>query len=217
MSESSTGSAQSDEVPVIDTRILGKRLYADPQVITFGRKSLALDEVEWVSYLSTQTAVKRFMYPTTHENEWAFTVGTYPYYGGSKVSVRITKGGKNPEQPEAWIFLVNLARKYLLPRLLNDLVERVGRGETVTVGGSLQVSPSGIACPKPRFSVPWDSLNPAQQSNGMVWIRQVGAEKPLLTVPLSHPNASLIPPLFLIFGDKRQPPTLRTCQACRAS
>jgi hypothetical protein len=30
----------------------------------------------------------------------------------------------------------------------------------------------------------------------MIWIHQAGMEKPVLTVPLSHPNAGLIPDLF---------------------
>jgi hypothetical protein len=30
----------------------------------------------------------------------------------------------------------------------------------------------------------------------MVWLHQAGVEKPVLTVPLSRPNAALIPDLF---------------------
>ncbi|MBI0293609.1 hypothetical protein JBE04_03650 [Streptomyces sp. PRKS01-29] len=73
--------------PVLDTRVRRKRLYADPQVITFGRHSLALDQVEWVSYTATHTATKRFLYPTTHDSTWDFAVGRYPYYGGPVVRV----------------------------------------------------------------------------------------------------------------------------------
>ncbi|MEV4500227.1 hypothetical protein AB0J84_31620, partial [Micromonospora arborensis] len=67
---------------------------------------------------------------------------------------------------------------------------------TWSVGGSVQVSRDGIACAKPRFSLPWASISPASLRNGMIWIHQVGVEKPVLTVPLSHPNAALIPNLF---------------------
>lgn len=88
------------------------------------------------------------------------------------------------------------ARHHLEPRLLDDLVSRVGRGETVTVGGSIQVTRDGIACAKPRFSLPWTALSPVRVSSGLILIHQTGAAKPLLRVPLSHPNAVLIPDLF---------------------
>jgi hypothetical protein len=188
--------APAAAAPVLDTTVGGRHLYADPQRITYGRKSIALDEVEWVSYSATRIAEKRFMFPTFYTNKWEFQVGRYPYYGGPKISVLISKGGREAEQPAVWAFLVQLAALHLEPRLLDDLVTRVRRGETVTVGGSVQVSRDGIACPKPRFSLPWTDLGPVRMSNGLIVIRRRGAEKPLLTVPLSHPNASLIPDLF---------------------
>ncbi|MFG1901228.1 hypothetical protein [Micromonospora carbonacea] len=165
-------------------------------MITYGRKSIALDQVEWVSYSSTQVAQKRFMFPTFYDNTWDFRVGRYPYHGGPKVAVSFSKGGRRAEQPQEWTFLVNLARQYLEPRLLNELVTQVRRGETVTVGGSVKVSSEGIACAKPRSSLPWAAINPAFPHNGMIWTHQTGVEKPVLTVPLSHPNAALIPDLF---------------------
>jgi hypothetical protein len=184
------------ELPFLDATVGGKRLHADPRVITYGRKSIALDEVEWVGFSATRVAEKRFMFPTFYTNTWQFQVGRYPYYGGPKVSVLMSKGGREAEQPAEWAFLVNLVGRYLEPRLLGDLVTRVRRGETVTVGGSIQVARDGIACPKPRFSLPWTALGPVQVAIGMVLIRRAGTDKPLLNVPLSHPNAVLIPALF---------------------
>ncbi|WP_048910209.1 hypothetical protein [Streptomyces sp. NRRL WC-3744] len=190
------GPAQPGPVPVLDTLVRRKRLYADPQVITFGRHTLALDQVEWVSYTATHTATKRFLFPTTHDTAWDFAVGKYPYYGGPVVRVHFSQAGRRADQPDEWTFLVNLARRYLEPRLLTDLVSQVRRGETITVGGSVKVDQSGIACPKPRLSVPWESISAVQPHNGMIYVHQVGVEKPVLTVPLSHPNAGLIPDLF---------------------
>lgn len=192
----SAAPARPAGVPVLDTTLGGRRLHADPQLITYGRKSIALDEVEWVGYAATRVAEKRFMFPTFYTNKWEFQVGRYPYYGGQKVSVLISKGGREAQQPAEWEFLLNLARHHLEPRLLHDLLTRIRQGETVTVGGSVQMSRNGVACPKPRFSLPWTALSPVRVSNGMIVIQQAGAEKPLLTVPLSHPNAALIPDLF---------------------
>lgn len=182
--------------PVIETKVHGKRLHADPEVITFGRKSMALDEVEWVSYWGARTATKRFLAPTTHHSDWSFEVGRYPHKMGPTLIVHHYVPGSREDPPESWTFLVNLAQQFLEPRLLTDLVTQVRRGETVTVGGSVKVNQDGIACAKPRISVPWQSLGRVQPYNGMIWIYQAGVEKPVLTVPQSHPNAGLIPALF---------------------
>jgi hypothetical protein len=187
------GSAQPGRIPVLDTTVGWTHLHADPQVITYGRKSIALDQVEWISYSATQIAEKRFMFPTFYDNKWDFRVGRY---GGPEVAVRFSKGGRRAEQPEEWTFLVNLARQYLEPRLLTELVARVRSGETVTVGGSVNVGQGGIACGKPRLSLRWESISTTRLHNGMVWLHQAGVEKPVLTVPLSRPNAALIPDLF---------------------
>jgi len=184
------------QVPVLDTKLNGKRLHADPQVITYGRKSIALDEVEWVSYWAVHTATKRFLYPTTHHSVWHFQVGKYPYMGAQVVAVPNFRAGRREDPPESWTFLANLAHQYLEPRLLTELVARVRRGETVLVGGALRVSQDGIACVKPKLSLPWQSISRIQPYNGAVWIYQAGDEKPLTAASLSNPNAGLIPALF---------------------
>lgn len=181
----------------LETRLGGKRLHADTETITYGRATLRLAEVEWVSYSAMRIASKRLMFPTFYENTWEFHVGRYPYYGGQKVSVHFSKGGRSADQPREWSYLVNLAMRHLEPRLLTGLLTRVGRGETVTVGGSVQVSRAGLACVKPRIAlVPWPDLHPARLADGMVVIHRKGREKPLLNVPLAHPNAALLPALF---------------------
>ncbi len=96
-----------------------------------------------------------------------------------------------------WTFLVNLAQQCLEPRLRARLVDRVRRGETVLVGGALRVSRHGIGCLKPALSLPWHSYGGATVSDGAVWIHQAGAGKPVVAVPLSNPNAGLIPALLV--------------------
>lgn len=182
--------------PVLDAKHGMRRLHADPTVITYGSKSLALDEIEWVSYWATYTTEKRFMYPTTHKSEWDFEVGRYPYHGGPKIRLHFLKGGREREAPDMWTFLVNLVREHAEARLLGDLVEQARKGETVTIAGSVRVSLGGVACPKPLFSLPWEAIGTPRPRNGMIWIYRTDAEKPLLTVPLRHPNAGLIPALF---------------------
>jgi hypothetical protein len=135
------------------------------------------------------------MFPTTHENTWDFQVGRYPNPGGPKVSVHQSRIGRQADQPGEWTFLVNLVRQYLEPRLLTELVARVRGGETVTVAG-VTMSRTGIACAKPRLALPWASIAAPRLENGSVWIYQAGAAKPVLNVPLSRPNAGLIPRLF---------------------
>ncbi|MBB4911944.1 hypothetical protein [Actinophytocola algeriensis] len=191
--------AQPDQGPVLDTRLRGKQLHADPRVITYGRHSMALDEVEWVAFWAAHTATKRMLTPTSHHSEYSFEVGKDPYPVGRRIIVHEYVPGKSEDPPEVWTFLVNLAERYLVPRLLADLVDRVRRGETVTVGGSVKVNQDGIVCRKPTVSASWQSITRVVPYQGMVWIYQAGIEKPVLTVPLRHPNAGLMPALFAAF------------------
>jgi hypothetical protein len=55
------------------------------------------------------------MFPTFYTNKWEFQVGRYPYYGGPKISVLISKGSREAEQPAEWVFLVNLPGTTLSP------------------------------------------------------------------------------------------------------
>ncbi|WP_425838548.1 hypothetical protein [Streptomyces fractus] len=184
----------ADAGPVLDTRIGRKPLHASPAAITYGKKSIALDQVEWVAYAATHTATKRFLYPTTHHSTWDFLVGRYPYYGAPLVRVDFYESGRRAEQPPEWAFLVNLVRQYVEPRLLTQLLARVRRGETITVGGSVNVSEAGITCTRPRLDLPWESVRVTH--DGIIRIYQTGSDKPLLNVPLTNPNAVLIPDLF---------------------
>jgi hypothetical protein len=185
-------------VPVLDTNVNWSRLYADPQVITYDRRSIELDQVQWVSYWAARTSTKRLFAPTQRDSHWEFQVGRYPYHGvpgRGDISVGFFRAGHHDDPPEEWTFLMNLARKYLEPRLLTELVAEVRRGETVTVGGSLKVNQDGIACHKPAVSLPWESIS-TQFYDGTVWIYQAGVEKPVMGAPLRNPNAGLIPALF---------------------
>lgn len=189
------GPPRPRRVPVLDTKVSGKPLHADPRVIAYGKKSIRLEEVEWVSYSATQTATRHYFSPTTHDSEWEFKVGRYPFFGGPKIAVSYYLAGRQEDDaPDSWMFLATLSRQYLEPRLLANLVDRVHRGETVAVSGSVKVSQAGIACPKPRIYLPWHVIR-IRRYNGMVLIYQVGIDKPALTVPLSYPNAGLIPAL----------------------
>jgi hypothetical protein len=198
----SPAAAPSRPVPFLDTAIGRKRLYADPQVITFGKRSIALDEVEWVGYSATHTATKRFLWPTTHESAHAFQVDKYPYYGGlgrDGVLVNFHAFGRRSEPPEEWLSLVNLSRQFLEPRLLAELVAAVRRGGTATVGAGVKVDRGGIGCARPRVSLPWREVAGTQLRGGMVCVYRTGRAEPVLTVPLGYPNAVLIPDLIAEF------------------
>jgi hypothetical protein len=183
------------QVPVLHTKVSGKPLHADPRVITYGKKSIALEEVEWVSYWATHTTTRHYFWPTTHDSAWDFKVGRYPYLGGPKIAVRYYQPGRQDDAPDSWRFLADLSRQYLEPRLLAAFVDRIRRGGTVAVGGGVKVTQDGIACFRPRLSLPWHLISRIQPYDGVVWIHQAGVEKPVVTVPLSHPNAGLIPAL----------------------
>src|SRR5690348_8789604 len=57
---------QPGQGPVLDTKVGWSSLHADGQQISYGRRSMSLDEIEWVGYWVEQVTEKRFMFPTTY-------------------------------------------------------------------------------------------------------------------------------------------------------
>jgi hypothetical protein len=183
---------------VLDTKVAFTRLHADQEVITYGRESIRLDQVKWVGYnvIHRYTRGMFGIGQRYFDGTWRFQVGN-EYRGKRPVAAISVQWSSMKEhyQPEEWLFLVNLSRRYLEPRLIADLVARVRGGETVDVGG-LKVHQGGIAGGKPHVSLPWHSLAGTRLYGGLVWIYQAGVAKPLLRMPQQNPNAVLIPALL---------------------
>ncbi|MFI5713448.1 hypothetical protein [Kribbella sp. NPDC051620] len=187
---------QPGQIPVLDTKVGWSSLQADGQQISYGRRSMPLDEIEWVGYWVEQVTEKRFMFPTTYTTYWHFEVGKYPHKAAPAVTVTDSRSGRRDELPEWWTFLVNLSAQVVEPRLLTDLVNRVRQGETVTIGGSIKVNQDGISCKRPKLSLDWNSIHPPVPHAGMIYIYATDSDQPVLAVPMGHPNAVLIQPLF---------------------
>jgi hypothetical protein len=190
--------------PVLDTKVGFRQLHADPQMISYGGRSIALDQAEWVRYRSIRTTTKRhFGLVEWHDANWYFSAGPYPFARATMVDLEIVTHGKDSPPPDAWTFLVNLSRRYLEPRLVAGLAARVRHGETVNVGG-LQVQGDGVGASRPAGLVrdartgflPWRSISRVRLAGGQVWIDQAGASESKFSAPLTNPNAVLIPALI---------------------
>lgn len=185
------------QIPVLETKVGWSLLHADGQQISYGRRSMPLDEIEWVGYWVEQVTEKRFMFPTTYTTYWHFEFGKYPHKAAPTITITDSALGRREERPDWWTSLVNLSTQVVEPRLLTDLVNRVRQGETVTIGGSIKVNQDGITCKRPKLSLDWNSLRTPVAHAGMIYIFSTNSDQPILAVPLGHPNAVLIPSLFI--------------------
>jgi hypothetical protein len=173
---------------VLDTEVNSERLLVDPEVITYGLRSIALDQVEWVRYWSTTTEGHAGP-ATSYETNWHFSLGTYPFSQANMIDVVITMHGKDADEPDTWLFLVYLSQQYLEPQLLLGLYGRIYGGETFEVAG-VRIRPDGFGSGK--VSLPWQSVRDALVTDDQVLIYQAGASDPVLVVPLEKPNAVLL-------------------------
>lgn len=187
---------QPGRIPVLDTKVGWSSLRADERQISYGRRSMPLDEIEWVGYWVEQVTEKRFMFPTTYTTYWHFEVGKYPHKAAPAIIVTDSRMGRHDERPDWWTSLVKLSAQVVEPRLLADLVSRVRQGETVTIGGSIKVNQEGISCKRPKLSLGWDLIREPVPHAGMIYIFATDSDQPVLTVPFGHPNVVLIPSLF---------------------
>ncbi|MFI9818068.1 hypothetical protein [Saccharothrix variisporea] len=159
-----------------------------PESLSHGNDRIAVDEVEWVRHHSTHTTEKR-LFGRKHRTAWHFSAGG----PGTTLTLELTTEGKDAPPPQAWTRLVDLSRRHVEPRLVDEFADRVRRGETVEVGG-LEVHQGGVAAP--GGSLRWPAIGGARIADGQVRVLQVGTSEPAFSVPLSNPNAVLIPALF---------------------
>ncbi|WP_233823373.1 hypothetical protein [Saccharothrix sp. S26] len=177
----------------LDTAFGSRRLRADSREITYGDRSLPLDRIDWVRYHDTHTTTKRFLGRSSHEGIWYFSLGRYPATSTDTIELEFTTEGRDAPPPDAWAFLVDLARRELEPRLVARFADRVRRGETVDVAG-LSVGREGVT--SGRTSLPWPAVGDVRRVDGRLGIFRPGEPEPAIQVPLSNVNAVLLPALL---------------------
>lgn len=184
---------------MFNSRVQGRDTYGDPHMVAYNGRSIELAQCEWVRYYVRETRMNGpfGIGSTGIGTDWYFEVGRYPVKRAPLVAMVFSTGSARNE-PEAWTFMVNLARRYLEPRLLSELTARVHAGQTVDVGQGVHVDQRGFKGGK--VSLSWHEVGGTRVSDGKIWIYKAGVEKPVLFVPAQNPNAVLIPQLFAILG-----------------
>ncbi|XVS61017.1 hypothetical protein ACQPYE_22195 [Actinosynnema sp. CA-299493] len=179
-----------------ETEIESRRLHADARAISYGDRSIALDRVEWIRYLTSQVSTKRFLGLGSRQTTWYFSVGAYPATFANKIDLEFVTDGKDAPPPEAWAFLVSLSQRHLEPRLVARLVDRIRRGETVDIGG-LSVSRGGIDLP--GGALPWSAISDVRIADNRVSIHRAGTSEPAARAALASANAVLVPGVIAAF------------------
>jgi hypothetical protein len=192
----------SEPEMVLDTKVALHRLHADAHQIVNGRRSIALEDVEWVSYTATHITTKsHFGLVKTQDHKWHFSVGPFPYSHITMLDVELTTHGADTTPPEAWQFLVKLSRRQIEPRLVAEFAARIRGGESVNVG-NLPMHPDGVG-PREQL-LTWSSLQRIQAAGGRLCIYPEGQERPQFSIPLKNPNALLIPDVIAAITDPRR-------------
>lgn len=179
--------------PVLDTRHDGSRLYASDVELIFGRARLALDDVRWVRYPVVRVATKRFLFPTTYDTTFHFGIGVDGESPRKLADIKFLRLFKNSATPETWLFLVDLVRRRVEPRLLTEFAAAVAGGRSITVGG-LRVGPEGVS--SNRSTLAWGEFAGTQVVNGRVHVFGAGGQRPVFDVGLGERNAVLLPDLL---------------------
>ncbi|MEU3493428.1 hypothetical protein ABZ747_08005 [Kitasatospora cineracea] len=174
-----------------------RRLYADTSRITYGKETLALDDIEWVCYSVTRTVTHRFLWPSSHETTYGFGAGP----SGRLSSLPFSVYGKNARPPQEWTALVELVQQYVEPRLLEEYFELVATGGTTLIG-ELRLDGDGLAA---RVSngwkgrneyLAWHELAPVRVENGSVALYRTGTREAVFRLPLHRANVVLLPALL---------------------
>ncbi|MFD6194810.1 hypothetical protein [Streptomyces sp. NPDC060275] len=190
--ERSAAPRQEDpERPFVDSLVgWTTHVVADQHRITYGRDSLAWDEIEWVRYPVSRTRHLGFLFPSTYTNTYTFGVGRYGNSPKSLGNLIWSKSGKRAEAPEAWLALVEFAQRVLESRLLAERLDLIRRGGSFTIG-EMRVHRGGLTL-RGVMEADWGSLTDVEVADGLVWIHERGRQQPV-RVSLGSANAVLLP------------------------
>lgn len=188
-----TPASSSVRGPVLDTRHDGSRLYASDEEVIHGRARLALDDVRWVRYPVVRVATKRFLFPTTYDTTFHFGIGVDNDSPRKLADITFLRLRKNSQPPQAWLFLVDLVRRRVEPRLLTEFAAAVARGQSVVVGG-LSVGPEGVS--GRGSTLAWEEFAGTQLADGRVRVLGARRERAVFEVGLGERNAVLLPDLL---------------------
>ncbi|MDX3094888.1 hypothetical protein PV417_10040 [Streptomyces sp. ME19-03-3] len=182
---------EAPERPFVDSLVgWTTHVVADQQRITYGRDSLAWEEIEWVRYPVSRTKHLGFLFPSTYTNTYTFGVGRYGNSPKSLGNLTWSKGGKRAAAPEAWLALVEFAQRVLEPRLLAERLDLIRRGGSFTIG-EMRVHRGGLTL-RGVMEADWGSLTDVEVADGLVWIHERGKQQPV-RVSLGSANAVLLP------------------------
>ncbi|QNS02183.1 hypothetical protein [Streptomyces xanthii] len=182
---------EAPERPFVDSLVgWTTHVVADSQRITYGRDSLAWEEIEWVRYPVSRTKHLGFLIPSTYTNTYTYGVGRYGDSPASLGNLTWSKGGKRAEAPEGWLALVEFAQRVLEPRLLAERLDLIRRGGSFTIG-EMRVHRDGLTL-RGVMDAAWGSLADIEVGNGLVSIHERGRQQPV-RVSLGSANAVLLP------------------------
>ncbi|MFC8722093.1 hypothetical protein [Kitasatospora sp. NPDC057198] len=201
-------------LPVLESTHAGRRLYADTRHLVLGGNVLAFDEADWVRYLMRRDITPRRFLPSVHSTMYGFGLGTadprgpvFEPYGWEEPQslgqLVFTARGKMAEPPEEWRTLVELAQRYVAPRLVDGFTERVGAGEEVVIG-KLRLGREGIRGEgKYGTALAWDEVRRMRTTGGYVSLYRARDDQSALMASLDRPNVVLLPELVRRFTGRQ--------------
>ena len=146
---------QAPASSMMDERVVnaqaGKhQVYADPQIISYGGKTLQLAAVDWVCYFVERPKMVNHTIIGSRKSSlgtyFHFQIGHHPYFKGEFIEINISKWRDHDTNP-VWEALVAHSRRFVEPRLIAQITAQLRAGQTVALG-PLTLDPSGSRPPR---------------------------------------------------------------------
>lgn len=176
----------------------------------FEGKRMYFKDVVSVSYDSTATSqsVYGVKVSTTYAYRWSVVSDQ------ENISISLTASKDQSEAQEAWAKLIGLSSNFLEPLIVNKYVDQIfKKGETIRFG-EIDFSKEGYSIMKFKFFsknerivVSWTDtiyIPKLHQGSVILWQEKNGESKQFATVPMSSPNAVVLPALVQACYDNRE-------------
>jgi hypothetical protein len=193
---------QPAEQVVVDTEVKaglkgGRRLVVTDRALYDGGKPFVFADVTALNHCKTRM--------TTSGSGTLNMVYELWFAMGDSKPVRIYWSGAGPHERQVYGAVVDALHRFVVPRLVAEMVQRIATGETIEISGLL-LSTDGVARKKligggSSAVIPWSPALHVEPEEGFFTVIADGPGKPdrVASVPFKALNAALVPTLIHVF------------------
>jgi hypothetical protein len=163
----------------------GRAIIFNPNYVTYGKHQIYYKDATKMAYYAT-------------EQWYSFMIGT----ADQTIQISLGTAFGKKKKWEVWQKLAGISSQVIEPQIIDKMVRRIFLDGAIVHIGGIQFTQKGYSRRRPfggHEDVPWNDpiyIPRFAAGNVTVWKNKDGESVPFTTVPMSNPNAVVLPELI---------------------